>query len=153
MSLEKPLQGTIPHPNQTLADRSLHPSAPWATGAASTHLSKDLVYFQLTKEPGVLRVALQTIRSATADQGTAVGEIMSRLLLAALLVWTGLSLAGWVVFGGVEKRAAHFFVYPILWILGSIMWISYIAAVERRSATRGIERVVARIGFGPLSTS
>ena len=49
---------------------------------------------------------------------------MTRMFIG-LLIWVGFSLAAGVVSTESGERQAYFLLYPILWIIGLIMWISF----------------------------
>ena len=53
---------------------------------------------------------------------------MSRVLVVALLAWTTLSLVWGMGLGGPEKKGATILVYPLLWVVGAVMWVIYFAA-------------------------
>jgi len=64
--------------------------------------------------------------------------IMFRLFVV-LLTWVGLSIAGGMLLGGAEKKGAYFLVYPILWIIGLIMWVSFGLADQMHLNDRAAE--------------
>ena len=60
-------------------------------------------------------------------------------LFVVLLTWVGLSIAGGMLLGGAEKKGAYFLVYPILWIIGLIMWVSFGLADQMHLNDRAAE--------------